>query len=56
MNDTPEDSQIILCGMDNEHLEPYKVKANVIELKNEKLLTHEHYEKLRKEISIVLNY
>ena len=55
MNDTPENSQIILCGMDNSHLNPYKTEANVIELSDEKLLRKVDYQVLSEEVSAILN-
>ena len=55
MNDTPKSSQIILCGMDNSHLNPYKCEANVIQLNDEKLLRKENYKALNKEVSTILN-
>jgi len=55
MNDTPESSQIILCGMDNSQLGPYKTEANVIQLSDEKLLKKGNYQALSKEVSTILN-
>ena len=55
MNDTPENSQIILCGMDNSQLNQYKTEANVIQLSDEKLLKNENYQALSKEVTSILN-
>ena len=54
MNDTPESSQILLCGMDNEKLVPYKEKAKTIQIGEEKILIDENYDKLSKEVSSIL--
>ena len=53
MKDTPDGSQIIMCGMENPFLRPYANVANVIELNEDKLLKKELYEKLGNEISNV---
>ena len=55
MEDTPEDSQIILCGMESEHLFKYKRKSNVIYLDDSKILRKSKYEYLGKEISEIQN-
>lgn len=55
MNDTPENSQIILCGMDNVQLEPFKKASNVIELNEKKLLQPENYRQLSEEFSSLFN-
>ena len=55
MNDTPEGSQIILCGMDNDQLNPYKEKANIIQLNDDKILKEENYQELNEEVSAILN-
>ena len=54
MEDTPQSSQIILCGMENKHLTPYANVAKVIELNDDKLLSKELYEELSKEVSNIL--
>lgn len=54
MNETPSDSQILLCGMDNAHLAPYKKDANVIFLDDSKLLNKQKYSELSKEISEII--
>jgi len=53
LEDTPGQSQIILCGMDNQYLDPYKNKAHVIRLNENKLLNKDEYSKLSKEISLM---
>ena len=39
-------TQIIMCAMENEHLEPYKKKAKVITLNKDKLLNKTRYKEL----------
>ena len=53
MNDTPQESQVILCGMDNIHLAPYKKEANMIYLDENKLLKTQNYKTLSEEITAV---
>lgn len=50
----PEKIQIILCGMDNEALSPFKKEANVIFLDAGKLLHRSPYEHLREEYERVV--
>ncbi len=51
MEDTPQNSQIIMCGMQNSSLTPFAEEAKVIELNEDKLLRKELYEELGKELS-----
>jgi len=55
MEETPQNSQIILCGMRNSSLDPYAEKANIIELNDEKLLRKDRYDKLSSEISKIFD-
>ena len=55
MNDTPENSQIILCAMDNIQLEPFKKSSKVIELNEKKILQPENYRQLSEEFSSLFN-
>lgn len=43
----PKDVQIILCAMENTHLEPYQKIANVIKLDDKKLLDKSRYEEVK---------
>lgn len=38
LNDFADDSQLILCAMKNEHLEPFLAQSNVIEMNSSKIL------------------
>jgi hypothetical protein len=51
MNDSPKNSQIIMCGMDNPQLLPYANEANVIELNENKLLGKRYYSVLSEEVA-----
>ncbi|MBK8816699.1 MAG: hypothetical protein IPN42_14875 [Methylococcaceae bacterium] len=51
MEDTPQNSQIIMCGMSNPNLTPYAEVSKIIELDEDKLLRNELYEELGNEIS-----
>jgi len=42
-----QNSQIILCAMDNPQLSPYAEKANIITLDKSKLLSTSHYEQVK---------
>ncbi len=53
LEDTPNQSQVILCGMDNQYLGPYKDKANIICLDEHKLLKKNGYDKLSNELSLI---
>jgi hypothetical protein len=46
-NKMPTNSQIILCAMDNEQLEPFESLAKVIELDENKILIKEMYEEVK---------
>ena len=50
MDDTPDQSQIVLCGMDTSHLDRYREQAHVIYLDDNKLLKKEGYAELSNEI------
>ncbi len=45
-NKMSDKTQIIMCAMENEHLEPYKKKAKVITLDKDKLLNKTRYKEL----------
>lgn len=47
-SDNLENSQIILCAMENDHLEPFKKSANVITLDDNKILSKSGFEKTKK--------
>jgi DNA repair exonuclease SbcCD ATPase subunit len=46
-NEFSDDTQIIMSAMENEHLNPFVAKANVITLNNDKLLLKEKYDELK---------
>lgn len=48
-NKISKNTQVILCAMENEHLKPFKDKAKIIILNEQKLLIPEMYEKVKKE-------
>jgi hypothetical protein len=47
-NKLPKDSQIILCAMENSQLDPFKQKANVIQLDKDRLLSKSKYAEVKK--------
>lgn len=53
MEDTPNDSQILLCCMDNDQLSTYKSQANIIHLDENKILDKKKYNILSEEISFI---
>ena len=48
-NKLPSDSQIILCAMENDKLGPFKDKAHIITLDENRILLREKYDKLKNE-------
>lgn len=46
-NDMPKESQIFLCAMDNEALEPYKENAKIFFLDDSKLFYKNEYEEIK---------
>jgi hypothetical protein len=48
-NKISEETQIILCAMENEHLKEFRDKAKIIILNEKKLLIPEMYEQVKKE-------
>lgn len=57
MNNLPKNQQIFLCALDDPLLEDFRKNAKITKLnKEEKLLTPDKYETLRKEIEDVINY
>lgn len=48
-NKISEETQIILCAMENEHLKEFREKAKIIILNEKKLLITEMYEQVKKE-------
>ncbi|WP_353573181.1 hypothetical protein [Candidatus Albibeggiatoa sp. nov. BB20] len=54
MNATPEQAQVILCGMETLNLNKFKEKAHVIYLDDEKLLKKSKYKELSEELSHIL--
>lgn len=48
-NKISKNTQVILCAMENEHIQPFKDKAKIIVLNEQKLLLPEMYEKVKKE-------
>ena len=53
MEDTPDQSQVILCGMENQYLDSYKDRANIIRLDEHKLLNNNSYNELSEELSLI---
>jgi len=51
IKNTPSESQIIICGMENLYLDEYKRKAHIISLDNGKLLKKGEYKELTEELS-----
>jgi hypothetical protein len=49
-NKISKDTQVILCAMENEHLKPFKDKAKVIILNEQKLLKTSLYDVVKKEL------
>lgn len=47
----PEDSQIILCAMENEQLKPFMDIANIITLNESKILKKEMYSEIKEEFN-----
>ncbi|MDD2673780.1 MAG: hypothetical protein PHF81_02765 [Flavobacterium sp.] len=50
-NNISEETQIILCAMENEHLKEFRDKAKIIILNEKKLLLPELYEQVKKEFN-----
>ena len=50
ISETPEEAQVILCGMEHECLDAYKIQANVIDISSEKLLITNEYSSLSTEL------
>lgn len=50
-NKISEETQIILCAMENEHLKEFRDKAKIIILNEKKLLLPEMYEQVKKEFN-----
>jgi DNA repair exonuclease SbcCD ATPase subunit len=46
-NKTSEETQILLCAMENEHLEQFKKKAKIITLTKDKLMLKSEYENVK---------
>ncbi len=53
LEDTPNQSQVILCGMENQYLDSYKDRANIIRLDEHKLLNKNSYKELSEELSLI---
>ncbi|HHH0247593.1 TPA: hypothetical protein ACPZM3_000812, partial [Yersinia enterocolitica] len=53
MSSVPQDSQVILCAMENDALKEFKHNANVIELNSDKLLNKLQYDSLRAEYKAI---
>jgi len=51
-NDLPIDSQLILCAMDNKHIEPFAKNAHVIRLDSKKILQEEMYLELKEKFKL----
>lgn len=47
-NRTSKKTQILLCAMENEHLDQFKEKAKVITLTKDRLMLKSEYEKVKK--------
>jgi hypothetical protein len=45
-------NQVILCAMENEHVEPFKKTAHIIKLGKDKLLSKEKFELIKKEYNL----
>jgi len=45
-NKMSDKTQVIMCAMENEHINPYKEKAKVITLNKDKLLSKTRYTEL----------
>lgn len=54
MSGTPESSQIIMCAMHNDRLSPFREKAKIIELTDDKLMGRASYELLRGELDEIM--
>jgi hypothetical protein len=55
IDEIPNSSQLILCGMDSKLLSTYKEGANVIQLDRRKLLQEEKYELLSNELTALFD-